>query len=188
MLTLLGLLEYTGTIEVDGVDISSLPKHLLRSRITTISQDAVLLAGSVRDNLVPYDGQPEDARMDDTLLLRTLERVGLSETVSSKGGLDASLSDMSLSEGQMQFLSLARAILHNCWTGGKLVLMDEPTSNMDFDTDARIQTLVREAFFGCTIIMISHRPDTIADADVHFEVADGKVTRRAGSSASKSGV
>lgn len=178
LLTILGLLEYTGTIEVDGIEVSSIPKHLLRSRITTISQDAVLLAGSVRDNLLPYDGQAEDARMDDTLLLRTLERVGLSETVNSKGGLDASLSDMSLSEGQMQFMSLARAVLHNCWTRGKLVLMDEPTSNMDYETDARIQKLVREAFVGCTIVMISHRPDNVADVDVHLEVANGIVARR----------
>lgn len=179
LLTLLGFLDYSGTIEIDGTDVSHLPKPLLRSRITTISQDAVQLQGSVRENLLPYEGQANDGKLDDTAVLRTLVRVGLSEAISSKGGIDASLSDMSLSEGQMQFLCLARAILHNLWTGGKLVLMDEPTSNMDYETDARIQSLVREVFTGCTLIMISHRPDAIADVDVHLDVTAGKVTRRA---------
>lgn len=178
-MTLLGFLDYSGTIEIDGTDVSHLPKPLLRSRITTISQDAVQLQGSVRENLLPYEGQANDGKLDDTAVLRTLVRVGLSEAISSKGGIDASLSDMSLSEGQMQFLCLARAILHNLWTGGKLVLMDEPTSNMDYETDARIQSLVREVFTGCTLIMISHRPDAIADVDVHLDVTAGKVTRRA---------
>ena len=178
LLTLLGFLDYTGTIEIDGINVSHIPKPLLRSRITTISQDAVQLQGSVRENLLPYEGQASDGKVDDTAVLRTLDRVGLSEVISSKGGIDASLSDMSLSEGEMQFLCLARAILHNLWTEGKLVLMDEPTSNMDYETDARIQSLVREAFAGCTIIMISHRPEAIADVDVHLDVVAGKVTRR----------
>lgn len=178
-MTLLGFLNYSGTIEIDGIDVSHLPKPLLRSRITTISQDAVQLQGSVRENLLPYKGQASDAKLDDAAVLRTLDRVGLSEVISSKGGIEASLSEMSLSEGQMQFLCLARAILHHSWTEGKLVLMDEPTSNMDYETDARIQSLVREAFAGCTIIMISHRPEAIADVDVHLDVVAGKVTRRA---------
>jgi ABC-type multidrug transport system fused ATPase/permease subunit len=168
--------DYTGTIKIDGVDTSNIPKSLLRSHITTISQDAVQLAGSIRQNLLPYDGQACDGRMDDTLLLRTLKRVGLSESISSKGGLSASLSDMSLSEGQMQFLCLARALLHNYWVGGKVVLMDEPTSNMDHETDARIQTLVNEFFANCTVLMITHRPDAIVGVDRRLEVSNGQVS------------
>jgi ABC-type transport system involved in cytochrome bd biosynthesis fused ATPase/permease subunit len=136
------------------------------------------LDGSVRENLVPYIGQLDDGKIDDTVILRSLARVGLSEAISSKGGLDTSLSDVSLSVGQMQFLSLARAMLHNHWTGGKLVLMDEPTSNMDYETDAKIQGLVKEVFAGCTVIMVSHRPEMLADVDVHLQVVAGKVTRR----------
>jgi ABC-type multidrug transport system fused ATPase/permease subunit len=170
-------MEYTGTIKIDNIDVSSVPKGLLRSRITTISQDAVQLAGSVKENLLPYIGQ-DNGKIDDTLLLRTLDRVGLGETISSKGGLDASLAGMSLSEGQMQFLCLARAMLHNHWTGAKLILMDEPTSNMDYETDARIQALVREAFDDCTILMISHREEAIADANVLLEVSNGSVSKR----------
>lgn len=178
LLSMLGLLEHTGSIVIDGVDISTVPRQLLRSRITTISQDSVQLKGSVRENLIPYKEQAQDGKMDDTLLLRTLEKVGLSEVISGKGGLDADLSDMSLSEGQTQFLCLARAILHNHWTEGKVVLMDEPTSNMDYETDARIQALVRDAFAKCTIIMISHRPEMIADVDVHLKVSNGIVARQ----------
>ena len=170
-------MEYTGTVKIDNIDVSSVPKRLLRSRITTISQDAVQLVGSVRENLIPYIGQ-DKGKFDDTLLLRTLTRVGLCDTISSKGGLDASLADMSLSEGQMQFLCLARAMLHNHWTGAKLILMDEPTSNMDYETDARIQALVREAFSGCTILIISHREATIADAHMLLEVSNGNVSER----------
>ena len=177
LLAILGLVDYTGSIKIDHLETSSVPKDLLRSRITTISQDAVQLSGSVRENLLPYDGQAKDSRMDDTLLIRTLERVGLCESISSKGGLNASLSDISLSEGQMQFLCLARAMLHNYWAGCKVVLMDEPTSNMDYETETRIQSLVREVFDGCTILMISHRKEAIADVDVLLEVANGKVSR-----------
>jgi ABC-type transport system involved in cytochrome bd biosynthesis fused ATPase/permease subunit len=178
MLTLLGFLEHTGTIEIDGVSVASVPKPLLRARVTTLSQDAVQMAGSVRENLLPYIGQAQDSRTDDTTVLKALSRVGLSEVISRNGGLDMALSDMGLSEGEMQFLCLARAILHNQWTKGKLVLMDEPTSNMDHETDARIQTLVGEAFADCTIIMVSHRPEAVAEVDVHLEVLNGKVRDR----------
>lgn len=178
MLTLLGFLEHTGTIEIDGVNIFSVPKPLLRSRVTTLSQDAVQMAGSVRDNLLPYVGQALNARMDDSSILKALSRAGLSEVITRNGGLDTTLSDLGLSEGEMQLLCLVRAILHNQWTRGKLVLMDEPTSNMDHETDARIQLLVGEAFAGCTIVTISHRPEAVADVDVHLGVLNGKITRR----------
>lgn len=178
LLALLGLLPYDGLITVDGLDVSTVSKSRLRSRITTISQDAVELDGSVRENLVPYVGQLDDGKIDDTVILRTLARVGLSEAINNKGGLDTLLTDVSLSVGQMQFFSLARAMLHNHWTGGKLVLMDEPTSNMDYETDAKIQGLVKEVFEGCTVVMISHRPEMLAGVELHLEVAAGKVTRR----------
>lgn len=175
-LSMLGFLEYTGRIEIDGVDISTVPRDTLRSRIITISQDYLDLGGSVRNNLLPFnlnsptgDSVTTDNDVDDVL-----RRVGLLTLVNREGGLEAQLSKVGLSHGQLQLLSIARAILRSKETRSKVILMDEATSNVDLETDTAIQKVLREAFAGCTIMMIAHRLETVKDANMLVELVHGK--------------
>ena len=87
------------------------------------------------------------------------------------------LSTMDLSEGQMQLLCLARAIVHNTCTQSRVVLLDEPTSTLDLETDNRIQAALRDAFLDCTILIVSHRPESLWDSNVRYEVKNRGVVR-----------
>lgn len=176
VLTLLKFLEYTGSVTIDNIDISQVPHDELRSRITTVSQEPVVLQGSLRDNMLPYDGQ-QDGAIDDAALEDVLRQICLSEHVAAKGGLDAPYTEMGFSHGQAQLCAIGRAILHNRHAGTKVVLMDEPTSNVDVETDAIIQRLIGGSFGKSTVIVISHRAEAIQNVDVTLEVSDGKVTR-----------
>ncbi|KAI0126126.1 putative ABC multidrug transporter [Xylariales sp. AK1849] len=180
MLTLLRLLDIeSGRIEIDGKDISHIPRQVLRSHILTIPQEPVELPGSVRYNLADVlssvTGQlPSE---DDEAMKRVLTRVKLWDAVASRGGLDVDLDTIGLSGGQKQLFSLARIILiaqHRNSKGG-LVLLDEPTSSIDNETSAILRQTVEEEFTGYTIVTISHRLDGIEEADIVVKMANGKV-------------
>jgi ABC-type multidrug transport system fused ATPase/permease subunit len=166
----------SGSILIDGVDISHLTRQRLRSHITTITQDAVALPGSVRTNLRPLLSAEPSASDSDEAIRAALLRVGLLDHVESRGGLDADLSAMQFSGGQMQLFCLARTVLHNAITKSHVILIDEATSNMDRETEERAQQIFQSfSAAGCTMIVIAHRTDTIQDADVIIELAHGKV-------------
>ncbi|GJN69634.1 hypothetical protein PLICBS_003684 [Purpureocillium lilacinum] len=178
ILTLLHLLDHTGSVLIDGVDISQVSRQHLRSRITTLPQDPIQLRGSVRENLCP-EGQ-SSARAgtaDDASMISALARVGLWENVSAQGGLDVDLDDIGLSHGQKQLLCLARAILHHAAMGSKVVLVDEATSNMGHETDAKMQAVMAEAFAGCTMLVVAHRLESIEDADVVLSLENGRLVK-----------
>jgi ABC-type multidrug transport system fused ATPase/permease subunit len=177
LLTLLRLTEYTGTIEIDGIDISTIPPQQLRSCITTVSQDTIQIDGTVRENLLPYEGQLKDDTITEDILFEALDQTELTQIIEQRGGLEAQLSTMEFSQGQMQLLCLARAIVHHTCTQSRLVLLDESTSNLDLETDNRIQAAIRDAFLDCTILMVSHRVESLWDSNVRFEVKNKKVAR-----------
>lgn len=153
---LLRLLDLqTGSVIIDGVDISSVPRSLIRDRIIAVPQEVFLLTGSVRLNLDP------DSLQEDKKLIEILKRVDLWKVIESRGGLDCDISANPLSQGQLQILSLARALLRK----SKIVILDEATSNLDTETDESIQHVIREHFSRCTVISVAHRLSTILDAD-----------------------
>lgn len=175
LLTLLRLISYEGSITIDGIDIKDVPRHQLRQSLITITQEALRLPGTVRENLLPQDLGKESVRHHDEEIKSTLQKVELLNHVESRGGLDKAFDEMDFSEGQRQLFSLARALLQRSIMGNKILLIDEATSNVDYESDARIQRILREAFKGCTRLVIAHRMQTIADSDVLMELADGKV-------------
>jgi ABC-type multidrug transport system fused ATPase/permease subunit len=124
---------------------------------------------SLRLNVNPSGTKP------DTTLIAALERVGLWEGVlrDRPGGLDAEITTASLSKGQQQLLALARALVSK--EEKKIVLLDEATSNVDGETSAVMQHVVREDFEGCTTITIAHRLDTIMGSDVIVVMEDGHI-------------
>ncbi|KAK3190820.1 hypothetical protein K4F52_003136 [Lecanicillium sp. MT-2017a] len=177
LMAMLRLVEYTGTISIDGIDISTIPPRLLRSRITTVSQDSIKLDGSVRENILPFDGQMEDETITEHILLEALDQVDLTEVIENRGGIDAPLSAMDFSGGQMQLLCLARAIVHNTCTQSRVVILDEATSNLDLETDSMIQGAIRDAFLDCTILMVSHRSESLWDSNVRLDVRNKGVVQ-----------
>lgn len=195
LMTLLGFLSYSGNIKIDGLEISAVQRDELRGRITTISQEQLKLAGSIRANLRPYDldgsgttcnshhdpepqGKEGEAKLQDPdeELQELLERLCLWEAIAAKpAGLDGALADAGLSHGQMQLLCLARGMLRRRTTGSRVVLVDEGTSSVDPVTDAAVRLVMADEFAGCTVLMVAHRPDTLAAADVRVELAQGRI-------------
>ncbi|KAJ2097519.1 hypothetical protein GGI09_003787 [Coemansia sp. S100] len=191
-LALLRFIEATsGQILLDGVDISTLGLEELRQRITIIPQDPVLFDGTIRFNLDPFSDH-SDALLLDALRRTTLlkECQGLSGDSSNESedlvGLSTnssvaafvSLDDLlvsngqNLSLGQRQLVALARALVRR----SKLVIMDEATASVDFQTDENMQKAIHGSEFAdSTLLCIAHRLRTIIDYDRVLVLDDGKV-------------
>lgn len=180
-----------GVVLIDGIDISKIKLHDLRSRLAIIPQDPVLFSGTVRSNLDAFD-EHTDAELRDAL-----ERVHLVPSSANTAATSAEASGsatpvlgsdlnsnifrkltskiseggLNLSQGQRQLLCLARAIVSR----PKIMVLDEATSAVDMATDTLIQRSIREEFQDSTLIVIAHRLSTIADFDRILVMGDGKV-------------
>ena len=185
--TLLGFLDYDGKIMIDGIDLATAPRDELRARIITISQDQVVLDGSIRDNLLPFDKSwggaaaeldekgKEEAERKDKIVRETLVRLRIWDKLESMRGLDAELKDVGYSHGEMQLLCIARAVVRRRLTGSKLLLVDEATGNLDSWRDQTVREMMKEYFRGCTIIVVAHREESIADSHVTARMSDGEM-------------
>ncbi|KAJ6788849.1 hypothetical protein PWT90_07001 [Aphanocladium album] len=185
--TLLGFLDYEGSIVIDGIDIATAPRDQLRARIITISQDQVALDGSIRDNLLPFDKtwdtkasqinekDQEEAERKDKIVRETLVRLRIWDRLESTGGLDTLLKNVGYSHGEMQLLCIARAVVRRRLTGSKLLLVDEATGSLDRWRDQIVREMMKEYFRGCTIIVVAHREESIADSNVTVEMEDGEM-------------
>ncbi|KAI0258861.1 P-loop containing nucleoside triphosphate hydrolase protein [Gloeopeniophorella convolvens] len=161
-LSLLRCIITEGEVYYDNILTKDINLHALRSNITIIPQMPELLSGTLRENLDPFS-QFDDVTLNGALRAAGLfslqkdddeARITLDSQVASGGG--------NLSVGQRQILALARAIIR----GSKLLILDEATSAVDYDTDTIIQNSLRtELKSDVTLITIAHRLQTIMDAD-----------------------
>jgi ABC-type multidrug transport system fused ATPase/permease subunit len=165
-----------GSISIDGVDIANVPLKDLRSRLQIVPQDPIILSGPLRSSVDVQDEfsdeQVRQALRDVQLLKETSEGTS-TPSQSNKHDLDYEITEGggNLSNGEKQLLCLARAILRR----SKLIIFDEATSSVDFDTDQAISQTIQNAFKDSTIITIAHRLRTIIDYDLVMVMDDGKV-------------
>lgn len=162
----------TGSILIDNIDITTIPRNILRSRLIAIPQDPFVLPGSVR-----FNADPMGVATDEDIT-STLTKLHLSKLLESRGGLDADLTEQSLSQGEQQLFALSRAILRRGKGGaGRILILDEATSSTDVETDRFIQEVIRTEFSGYTILCVAHRMETIRDSDKIAVLDGGKLVK-----------
>ncbi|KAF4340544.1 ATP-dependent bile acid permease [Fusarium beomiforme] len=178
----------SGSVTIDGLDISKIDLHSLRSRLAIIPQDPVLFSGTIRSNLDPFEDNTDDELRESLGRVHLVDSQPVTPTTEPASAATSTLAakntnifrDLSspisesggnLSQGQRQLLCLARAIVAR----PKIMVLDEATSAVDMATDALIQRSIREEFTDSTLIVIAHRLSTIADFDRILVLADGQV-------------
>jgi ABC-type multidrug transport system fused ATPase/permease subunit len=158
----------SGTIEIDGIDLRSFEIASWRSRLTAVFQDFIRFELPMRDNVAPA-GAP------DKLISAALEEAGAAnlanlDTVLARGYSDGT----DLSGGQWQRVALARALV-SVKLGAGVVLLDEPTAQLDVRGEAEIFDRLLAATRQCTTILISHRFSTVRKADRICVLEHGRV-------------
>lgn len=167
---ILGLYQPTGgAVLVDGIDMRQLDPADLRRNLAHVSQDVTLFYGTLRENIT-FGMQHAT---DDAILAAT-DTAGLSEFVKRHPqGFDLPVGERGelLSGGQRQSVGIARAVLHNA----PILLLDEPTSAMDFSTEALVTQKMQAFSQGKTVVLVTHRTSMLSFVDRVIVVDQGKI-------------
>jgi ABC-type branched-subunit amino acid transport system ATPase component len=159
----------SGTITIDGTDISSLSKNSLREKLGYVTQEAFLFNGTVRENLSLAKRDASDEEMWKALAAANAESFvrELPEQLDTNVGERG----VKLSGGEKQRLSIARALLKDA----PILLLDEATASVDSETERQIQAALDRLMKNRTAFVIAHRLSTIQNADKIYVLEKGKV-------------
>lgn len=167
---ILGLYQQTeGSIEVDGIDINQINPSDLRRQIGAVNQDQVLFYGSIRENIVM--GVPH---VEDQVIERAANLAGVMDFASHHPeGMDLNVGERgrALSGGQRQSVILARALLLD----PPLLILDEPTSNMDNSTEAKFMQRLQSIIENKSLIIVTHKPVLLKMVDQMMVLDSGRV-------------
>ncbi len=157
-----------GTVTVDGVDVKRYDLDTLRSKIGYATQKPMLFSGTARFNIGYGCPDCTDERMMEAARVACIDRY-----LDENGGLDASIEQLgaNLSGGQKQRMSIARAVCKR----PEIYIFDDTFSALDLKTDAKVRTNLRKMTAGSTVLIISQRIGTIADADRIIVLSDGRI-------------
>ena len=161
-------LPKSGTLTVDGHDITDIDLHAYRRHISIVPQNSVLFTGTIRENIT-YGLK----NVTDEKLYAALEAARLTEFIHSlPQGVDTPLEEhgANLSGGQRQRLSIARAIIRN----PEVIILDEATSALDSVSERQIQDAINNLSAGHTTFIVAHRLSTIKNADKIAVIKEGK--------------
>jgi ATP-binding cassette subfamily B protein len=162
----------SGRILMDGVDIASIPRGVLRGRIGMVLQDTWLFAGTIRDNIA-Y-GRPDATEEQ---ILEAARATFVDRFVHSlPDGYDTVIDDegSTVSAGEKQLITIARAFLAD----PALLILDEATSSVDTRTEALLQHAMAALRTDRTSFVIAHRLSTIRDADLILVMEDGRIVEQ----------
>jgi ATP-binding cassette subfamily B protein len=159
----------SGSIKLDGIDIRDLSRNELRTHIAMAFEDATLFSASVRDNVLLGSPEPSDQELSKALEIAQAQFAhelpdGVETTIGEEG--------MSLSGGQRQRLALARAVAAQ----PAVLVLDDPLSALDVDTEALVEQALRKVLAGTTALIVAHRPSTVMLADKVALVQEGRIT------------
>ncbi|MBA3540900.1 MAG: ABC transporter ATP-binding protein [Deltaproteobacteria bacterium] len=157
-----------GAIRLDGKDIHDIALRDLRDRITVVSQDVVLFAGSLSDNITLGRPHPKE-RVE-----QAVRRVGLDRALARRGtGIDELVAERgaNFSAGERQLVAFARALLRD----PEILILDEATAHVDPEAEELIEKGVAELMKGRTTLVIAHRLSTIRNADLIVVMDKGQV-------------
>lgn len=157
-----------GEIRIDGVPIHELPRETVHAQFSMVLQDTWLFEGTIKDNIV-YSKQGVTTEE----VIKACKTVGLHHFIKTlPKGYDTILNDKaSLSEGQKQLITIARAMIQNA----PLLILDEATSSVDTRTERIVQAAMDQLTVGRTSFVIAHRLSTIKNADLILVMNDGDI-------------
>lgn len=154
----------SGTIKLDGLDLTHLDMNWFRSQIGYVQQEPSLFGVSIRDNLTYGLSEADAAKITQEELESVCRDANAHEFISSwPDGYDTMVGErgVTLSGGQKQRISIARALLTNC----RILLLDEATSALDAESEHEVQKAIENAMVGRTVVVVAHRLSTIRSAD-----------------------
>ena len=158
-----------GTIRIDGDDVRDLDLSALRARIAYVAQDLFLFTGTVLDNVRLFDPRIAEARV-----WKALQTVGAADFVAAlPDGLHSAVQERggTFSQGERQLLAFARALVAE----PDVLVLDEATSSIDSESEARLQRALAEVLRGRTAIVVAHRLSTVRNADRILVLEHGRV-------------
>ena len=161
-----------GNVRIGGVDVRDFPQEELRRRIAVVSQRAHIFNTTIRENLLLGNPGASDEELEQAAKQASLHKF----IHSLPQGYDTVVGEMGskLSGGQRQRMAIARAFLKKA----PILVLDEPTSNLDAETEQAIQSVIQDLMKGCTTLVIAHRLSTVVHADEILVLDEGSVVER----------
>lgn len=160
----------SGNILFDGKNMDDISLESIRKNVSLIQQNPYIFDDTIKRNIIINNNNT----ISDEMIIDILKQVGLYDKIQTfENGIYENVKDSSFSKGEKQLLAFARAIAKET----SIYIFDEPTSNIDIESEVQLKNVIDNLSNDSTIIIIAHRPATIENVDKVLKVEDGKVVQ-----------